>query len=40
MRLGLVNEIVAAENLLTRARELAAQLMENSPSSLREPNDC
>jgi methylglutaconyl-CoA hydratase len=31
---GLVNEIVAPENLLIRARELAAQLMENSPSSL------
>jgi methylglutaconyl-CoA hydratase len=33
-RLGLVNEIVAAENLMARARELAAQLMENSPSSM------
>jgi methylglutaconyl-CoA hydratase len=31
---GLVNEIVAPENLIARARELAAQLMENSPSSL------
>ena len=35
LRLGLVGEIVASENLLARARELAAQLMENSPSSLR-----
>ncbi len=33
-RLGLVNEIVAPENLMTRARELAASLMENSPTSL------
>jgi len=35
VRMGLVNEIVAPENLLARARELAAQLMENSPASLR-----
>src|SRR5215469_17347069 len=35
MRLGLLNEIVPAENLLARARELAALLLENSPSSLR-----
>jgi methylglutaconyl-CoA hydratase len=34
-RMGLINEIVAPENLMTRARELAAQLMENSPNSLR-----
>jgi len=34
-RIGLVNEIVAREQLMTRARELAAQLMENSPSSMR-----
>ncbi|MFZ1011580.1 MAG: enoyl-CoA hydratase-related protein [Candidatus Sulfotelmatobacter sp.] len=34
-RIGLVNEIVAPEKLMHRARELAAQLMENSPSSLR-----
>ena len=34
-RMGLINEIVAAENLITRARELAASLMENSPASLR-----
>jgi methylglutaconyl-CoA hydratase len=33
--LGLINEIVPPENLLSRARELAAQLMENSPTSLR-----
>lgn len=34
LRLGLINEIVPAEKLLDRARELAAQLMENSPTSL------
>jgi methylglutaconyl-CoA hydratase len=34
-RMGLVNEIVAPESLLTRARELAALLMQNSPASLR-----
>jgi methylglutaconyl-CoA hydratase len=34
-RLGLINEIVAPEKLLTRARELADVLLENSPSSLR-----
>jgi methylglutaconyl-CoA hydratase len=34
-RMGLVNEIVAPENLMSRARELAGQLMENSPASLR-----
>jgi len=34
-RLGLVNEIVAPEKLLVRAREFAAVLMENSPASLR-----
>src|SRR5450432_872751 len=33
-RYGLVNEIVEPEQLIARARELAAQLMENSPSSL------
>jgi methylglutaconyl-CoA hydratase len=33
-RIGLVNEIVAADSLMARARELAAQLMENSPASL------
>ncbi len=34
-RMGLINEIVAPENLIARARELAAVLMENSPASLR-----
>lgn len=34
-RIGLVTEIVPSENLMSRARELAAQLMENSPASLR-----
>jgi len=34
-RMGLVNEVVAPEALMTRARELAALLMENSPASLR-----
>src|SRR5208337_3498832 len=34
-RIGLVNEIVPAEKLMDRTRELAAQLMENSPASLR-----
>jgi methylglutaconyl-CoA hydratase len=33
--IGLVNEVVAPENLMSRARELARQLMENSPSSVR-----
>ena len=35
-RFGLVNEVVAPERLMDRARELAAQLMENSPSSVRQ----
>src|SRR5215468_287409 len=34
LRIGLINEIVAAESLMNRARQLAAQLMENSPASL------
>jgi methylglutaconyl-CoA hydratase len=34
-RFGLVNEVVAPEQLLARARELAAQLLENSPVSVR-----
>ncbi len=34
-RMGLVSEIVPADNLLARARELAALLMENSAASLR-----
>lgn len=33
--LGLVNEIVASEQLMSRAQELAAQLLENSPASLQ-----
>ena len=33
-RIGLINEIVPAEKLIERARELASQLMENSPTSL------
>jgi len=35
-RFGLVNEIIPAERLMARARELAAQLMENSPTSVRQ----
>ena len=35
-RFGLVNEVVAPERLMDRAREFAAQLMENSPSSVRQ----
>jgi methylglutaconyl-CoA hydratase len=34
-RLGLVNEIIAPDQLMPRALQLAAQLMENSPASLR-----
>lgn len=34
-RLGLVNEVVDSPQLTSRARELANQIMENSPSSLR-----
>jgi methylglutaconyl-CoA hydratase len=34
-RYGLVNEVVEPDRLMTRARELAAQLLENSPSSVR-----
>jgi methylglutaconyl-CoA hydratase len=34
-QLGLVNEIVAPEELMKKARELAARLMENSPASVR-----
>ena len=34
-KMGLVNEIVAPDKLVARARELAALLMENSPASLR-----
>src|ERR1700675_1484370 len=34
-RMGFISEIVPAQNLITRARELASRLMENSPASLR-----
>jgi len=34
-RMGLITEIVAPDRLMTRSRELAALLMENSPTSLR-----
>ncbi|HEV3307324.1 MAG TPA: enoyl-CoA hydratase-related protein [Candidatus Sulfotelmatobacter sp.] len=34
-RMGLIGEIIAPENLMARSRELAAQLIENSPTSLR-----
>jgi methylglutaconyl-CoA hydratase len=34
-RMGLVNEIAEPQNLMARARALAMQLMEDSPSSLR-----
>ena len=34
-RMGLVNEVVEPEQLMERARELAKELMQNSPSSLR-----
>ena len=33
--LGLVNEVVEPSRLLARTRELASQIMENSPSSVR-----
>ncbi len=35
LHIGLINEIVEDEGLMNRARELAAQLMENSPASLK-----
>ncbi len=34
LQLGLVNEIVAPDQLMHRTHELAAQLLENSPASL------
>jgi methylglutaconyl-CoA hydratase len=34
-RYGLVNEIVAPDKLIERAKALAAQVLENSPSSVR-----
>jgi methylglutaconyl-CoA hydratase len=33
-RIGLVNEVLAPERLLERARELASDLLQNSPASL------
>jgi methylglutaconyl-CoA hydratase len=33
--MGLITEVVPPEQLMARANELAAQLMENSPASLR-----
>jgi methylglutaconyl-CoA hydratase len=33
-RMGLANEVVAAERLMDRARELATTLLDNSPASL------
>jgi methylglutaconyl-CoA hydratase len=33
--MGLINEIVAPEQLMAKARALAAMLIENSPASLR-----
>ena len=33
-RMGLANEVVAAEKLVSRAHELAASLLQNSPASL------
>jgi len=35
LRLGLVNEVVEAERLRDRVKDLASELMENSPESLR-----
>jgi methylglutaconyl-CoA hydratase len=34
-RFGLVNEVVEADRLLPRAQELAGQILENSPESVR-----
>lgn len=34
-RIGLINEVVSPENLMARAHEIAALLMENSPASVR-----
>jgi len=34
-RLGLVNEVAEPEKLMERAQEVAVQLLENSPSSIR-----
>jgi methylglutaconyl-CoA hydratase len=35
LHMGLINEVVPSDKLMPKARELAALLMENSPSSLR-----
>jgi methylglutaconyl-CoA hydratase len=35
LRMGLVNEVIAPEELQLRARKLAEELLENSPASLR-----
>jgi methylglutaconyl-CoA hydratase len=35
LRLGLVTEIVSPDHLMARARSLAAELLQNSPNSLR-----
>lgn len=35
LRLGLINEVVESNKLMPHARELAIQLMQNSPASLR-----
>jgi methylglutaconyl-CoA hydratase len=35
LRLGLVNEVVEPEKLMQHARDLAVQLLQNSPASLR-----
>jgi methylglutaconyl-CoA hydratase len=35
LRLGLVSEIIAPDQLMTRAQQLADQLLENSPASLQ-----
>lgn len=35
LRMGLISEMVSPENLMSRARQLAALLMENSAASLR-----
>jgi methylglutaconyl-CoA hydratase len=34
LRIGMINEIAQPDKLMVRARELAAQLLENSPTSL------
>src|SRR5271166_6296689 len=34
LRIGLVNEVVAPDQLMQRARELASELLQNSPASL------